>query len=89
MALRNVDVRNGDGTAKTIVYVTRQEVIVQTSTVTLDAIMDDGAKITAAVRFVENNNSKVLTLFEGIYYEPIANFTNTEIDNRIKEVIAL
>lgn len=89
MAIRNIDVRNGDGTPKTIVYVTRQEVTFQTSTVSLESISDDGAKITAVVRYVENNNLKNLTLFTGIYYEPIANFTETEINNRVKEIIAL
>jgi hypothetical protein len=86
MSLRTVDVRTAMGEPQTVIFVPQVQVSLSVSNVTLVATNDDGAKITALVTF-SDGRQKLLTLFEGMYYEPIQNFTNTEVDNRIKEII--
>lgn len=88
MSLRVIPTLDGSGTPLEIVVVTRAEVSFENPEVTLNAVNDDGEKIQAAITFA-NGSQSLLTLFSGVYYEPIANFTDEEIDAKIVELVSL
>jgi len=84
--LRSVPTLGSDGSPLTIVLQTRAEISFSNSAVSLLALNDDGEKIQAAIQYA-NGSQATVTLFEGVYYQPIADFTDEEIDERIVEVL--
>jgi hypothetical protein len=82
MSLRSVTTLTADGQPIDVVIVTREAVEFENSSVTLDALNDDGESIKAAIT-MENGMQKSITLYEGYDYTPIADLTDEVIDARI------
>ena len=86
MALRTIPTQTALGAPLTITVVTREEISFENATCVINSVNDDGISITAEITFV-NGDQRLLTLFEGAYYEPIANFLDAEINDRIIEIL--
>lgn len=73
-----------------IVIITREETIINTDKISVDLVSDDGSTVTARISFFNTNGyTKTLTLWGGESYAQIGQWTDQDVDNRIKELLNL
>lgn len=71
-----------------ITVVTREEVTVDTDMISVDVLTDNGNSVTARVSFFNTNGySRILVLWEGQAYINIGDWTDIDVDTRIKELL--
>lgn len=73
-----------------ITIVTREELTIQTDRISIDTLTDDGQSVVARISFYDSGGySKVITLWEGQDYIDIGEWTDSNVDSRIKEILNL
>lgn len=73
-----------------VIIVTKEEVTINTDKISVDLVSDDGISVSARVSFFNTNGySKNLILWEGDSYTQIGQWTDQDVDNRIKELLNL
>jgi hypothetical protein len=73
-----------------IFIVTREEVTINTDKISIDMVSDDGTKVFVKISFFNTNGyTKNLILWEGDSYTQIGQWTDQDVDNRIKELLNL
>jgi hypothetical protein len=71
-----------------VTVVTREEVIIETDKVNIISITDDGKKVYCKVSFFHTSGLKRdLILWEGQDYNNIGNWTDDDVENRVKELL--
>jgi hypothetical protein len=71
-----------------IAVITREEVMVDTDKISIDILTDNGQSVTARISFFNSNGySKTLVLWEGQDYSNIGEWTDLDVDLRIKELL--
>lgn len=71
-----------------IVIVLREEEIINTNKISIDSVIDDGNKVMARVSFFNTLGlSRNLVLWEGQDYINIRDWTDSDVDSRIKEIL--
>jgi hypothetical protein len=71
-----------------VTVVTREEVVLETDKISIDSITDTGLAVTARVSFFNAGGySRELTLWEGQAYVDIGNWTDADVDLRLKELL--
>jgi hypothetical protein len=71
-----------------ITVVTREEVTVDTDMISIDVLTDNGNSVTARVSFFNTAGySRILVLWEGQAYINIGDWTDSDVDTRIKELL--
>lgn len=73
------------GTTQKIIL--QEEVSVTTDTVSIDSVIDDGQSVTANVSFGISNSNKQLMLWNGTDYTNIGEWTTTDVNNRITQLL--
>ena len=75
-------------TVNSIAVITREEVMVDTDRISIDILSDNGQSVTARISFFNSNGySKTLVLWEGQDYINIGEWTDLDVDLRIKELL--
>ena len=75
-------------TVNSIAVITREEVLVDTDKISIDILSDNGQSVTARISFFNSNGySKTLVLWEGQDYINIGEWTDLDVDLRIKELL--
>ena len=75
-------------TVSSIAVITREEVLVDTDRISIDILSDNGQSVTARISFFNSNGySKTLVLWEGQDYINIGEWTDLDVDLRIKELL--
>lgn len=73
-----------------VVVITREETTLSTDKISVDSVTDDGEKVYAKISFFSNIGlTRLLILWEGQDYIDIGQWTDTDVDNRIKELLNL
>lgn len=73
-----------------ITVVTREEVLIETDKISIDTLTDDGQSVVARISFYNSGGySKTITLWEGQDYINIGEWTDSQVDTRIKELLNL
>ena len=71
-----------------IAVITKEEVMVDTDRISIDILSDNGQSVTARISFFNSNGySKTLVLWEGQDYINIGEWTDLDVDLRIKELL--
>ena len=71
---------------QTIILV--EQVSTSTNTVSIDSVIDDGQTVVANVSFGISNSNKQLTLWSGVDYTNIGQWTDTDVNNRVTELLS-
>ena len=75
-------------TVNSIAVITKEEVMVDTDRISIDILSDNGQSVTARISFFNSNGySKTLVLWEGQDYINIGEWTDLDVDLRIKELL--
>lgn len=75
-------------TVNSIAVITREEVLVDTDRISIDILSDNGQSVTARISFFNSNGySRTLVLWEGQDYINIGEWTDLDVDLRIKELL--
>jgi hypothetical protein len=73
-----------------VTIVTREEEIVTTDKISVDNVNDDGQSVTAMVSFFNSMGyTKTLILWNGQEYINIGQWTDSDVDARIKQLLNL
>jgi len=73
---------------QTVVVITREETTLLTDKISIDSITDDGSSVIARLSFFSSTGlTRVLTLWEGQDYINIGDWTDLDVENRIKEIL--
>jgi hypothetical protein len=73
-----------------VIIVTKEEVTINADKISVDLVSDDGISVRAIVSFFNTNGyTKNLILWEGDSYTQIGQWTDQDVDNRIKELLNL
>lgn len=71
-----------------VTIVTREEVIIEVNVLNIISITDDGKKVYCKVSFFHTSGLKIdLILWEGQDYINIGNWTDLDVENRVKELL--
>lgn len=71
-----------------VVVITREEVVIPTNRISIDSVTDDGQKVYAKVSFFSSTGIvRVITLWEGDDYVNIGQWTDNDVNNRVKELL--
>jgi hypothetical protein len=71
-----------------VTVVTREEVVILTEKISVDTVTDDGRSVYANISFFNTGGyTKTLMLWEGQDYINIGQWTDTDVNNRIKELL--
>jgi hypothetical protein len=71
-----------------VVVVTREEERLSTDKISVDSVTDDGTKVVSKVSFYSSHGlTKLLVLWEGQDYVNIGDWTDAQVDARIKELL--
>ena len=71
-----------------VTVVTREEVIIEANRINIISITDDGKKVYCKVSFFHTSGLKRdLILWEGQDYNNIGNWTDDDVENRVKELL--
>lgn len=71
-----------------ITIITREEMVLSTDKISVDELYDDGKMVRARISFFSSTGmSKELILWEGQDYIDIDQWTDTDVENRIKELL--
>ena len=75
---------------QTVTVVTREEVLLDTDRISVDLIWDDGFSVKARISFFSSTGlSREIVLWEGQDYVNVGQWTDTDVDNRIKYLLGL
>lgn len=75
-------------TVNSIVVITREEVTVDTDKISIDILTDNGQSVTARISFFNSNGySKTLVLWEDQDYINIGEWTDLDVELRIKKIL--
>ena len=75
---------------QSVTVVTREEVLLDTDKISVDLVWDDGSKVTARISFFSSTGlTKELILWEGSEYDTIGQWTDQDVDNRLKYLLGL
>jgi hypothetical protein len=73
-----------------IIIVTREEVSIEVNKISIDSIIDSGNSVTSKISFFnENGYTKQLVLWEGEDYLNIGDWTDSDVNSRILELLNL
>jgi hypothetical protein len=73
-----------------ITVVTREEVVIETDKISIDTLTDDGQSVVARISFYNSGGySKSIVLWDGQEYINIGEWTDTQVEIRIKELLNL
>lgn len=73
-----------------VTIVTREEEIVTTDKISVDTIIDDGKSAVASISFFNSMGyTKTLILWNGEEYINIGQWTDSDVDDRIKQLLNL
>lgn len=73
---------------QTIVVITREETTLLTDKISVDSVTDTGTEVSVKISFFSNTGlTRLLTLWEGQDYINIGNWTDIDVENRIKELL--
>jgi hypothetical protein len=74
--------------SQNVVVVTREETTLLTDKISIDTVSDDGNKVVVRLSFFNSTGlTRLLTLWEGQDYVNIGNWTDDDVNNRIKELL--
>lgn len=74
--------------AQTVVVITREETSLLTDKISIDSITDDGACVIVRLSFFSSSGlTRLLTLWEGQDYINIGDWTDLDVENRVKELL--
>lgn len=77
-------------TKKTIAIKTQESVSIETEKISIDSVTDTGQSVTANISFFNSTGvTKTLTLWEGEDYTAIGRWTDKNVDDRIKILLAI
>jgi hypothetical protein len=79
--MRTIDL----GTTKTITLV--EKLTTDVTSVTLNNVVDDGSSVVANIDYGVTQSSKQITLWSGDDYTAIGQWTDTDVDKRLLELI--
>jgi len=71
---------------QTIILV--EQVSTSTNTVSIDSVIDDGQTVIANLSFGISNSNKQLTLWSGVDYTNIGQWTDTDVNNRVTQLLS-
>ena len=75
-------------TTSQITIITRQELVIDTDRISIDTLIDDGQSVVARISFFNPGGySKELVLWHGQDYLNIGDWTDVDVDLRIKELL--
>lgn len=75
-------------TEQSIVVITREETTLLTNKISVDSITDDGNRVVSRISFFSSTGlTRLLTLWEGQDYINIGDWTDLDVENRIKELL--
>jgi hypothetical protein len=78
------------GGPQNVTIITREEVVVQTDKISIDLIWDDGSSVVVKISFFNPSGvTKEMVLWSGDDYINIGQWTDNDIDNRIKQLLNL
>lgn len=73
-----------------ITVVAREEVVIETDKISIDTLTDDGQSVVARISFYNSGGySKNIVLWDGQEYINIGEWTDTQVEIRIKELLNL
>lgn len=71
---------------QTIILV--EQVSTSTNSVSIDNVVDDGQSVVANVSFGLSNSNKQLMLWSGVDYTNIGQWTDTDVNNRVTQLLS-
>lgn len=75
---------------KNIVHTVKQEIVINTDRISIDSVVDDGESVIANISFFhESGLTKQIILWDGIDYQNIGQWTDVNVDSRIKQILSL
>jgi hypothetical protein len=75
-------------TVNSIIIVTKEEVTIDTDKISIDILTDNGQSVTARISFFNPNGySKTLVLWEDQDYINIGEWTDLDVELRIKKLL--
>jgi hypothetical protein len=73
---------------QSVIVITREETTLLTDKISIDTVSDDGEKVVARISFFSTTGlSRILTLWEGQDYINIGNWTDDDVNNKVKELL--
>ena len=74
--------------SQNVVVITREEQTLTTDKISVDMVSDDGEKVVVRISFFSSTGiTRLLTLWEGQDYINIGDWTDDDVNNRIKELL--
>ncbi len=75
-------------TPKSITLVTREEKVISVDKISLNTVTDDGFSVYANITFdIDPGYIKTIILWSGQDYINIGQWTDSDVDNRIKQIL--